>query len=93
MRIPALVLCGRRADSYKKSVAFQKYPDTCGRSLKSLWRAISKICGFGVRIHWFRVDRRPIRIKKYAVSKVSGFVWKLRWAHSWFLLLFNKSMA
>ena len=64
MRIPALVFCGRRADSYKKSVAFQKYPDTCGRSLKSLWRAISKICGFGVRIHWFRVDRRPIRIKK-----------------------------
>ena len=25
--------------------------------------------------YWFRVHGRPIRIRKYAVSKVSGFVW------------------
>lgn len=25
-------------------------------------------------IHWFRVDRRLIREKKYAVLKISGFV-------------------
>ena len=29
--------------------------------------AVSKICGFGVRIDWFRVDRRPIREKKKKV--------------------------
>ena len=43
------------------------YPD----SLKPLWRAVSKQCGFGVRIHWFRVDGRPIRAKRCAVSKMS----------------------
>ena len=39
--------------------------------LKALWRAVSKQCGFGVRIHWFRVDGRPIRVKRCAVSKMS----------------------
>ena len=24
-------------------------------------RAVSKICGYSVRIHWFRVDGRPIK--------------------------------
>ena len=27
------------------------------------------------RIHWFRVDRRPFRVKHFEVSKISGFVW------------------
>ena len=27
--------------------------------------------GFGVRIHSFRVDERPIRLKQYAVQKIS----------------------
>ena len=31
--------------------------------------------GFCDRIHWFRVDARPIRVRKYVVSKVSRFVW------------------
>ena len=38
-----------------------------------LWRAVSKICGFGVQIHCLRVDGGQIRIKKYAASKI--FVW------------------
>ena len=40
-------------------------------------RAVSKICGYSVRIHWFRVDGRPIKFvqKKGAVSKKSGFEW------------------
>ena len=46
------------------------YPDSCGRGLKPLWRAVSKQCGFGVWIHWFRVDGGPKRVKKYAVSKI-----------------------
>ena len=25
--------------------------------------AVSKICGFGVRIHWIRVDGRSIRVR------------------------------
>ena len=31
--------------------------------------------GFDVRIHWFRVNERSFRLKQYAVSKISGFVW------------------
>ena len=40
------------------------YPDSCGRCLKSPWRAVSKQHGFGDWIHWFRVDRGPIFVKK-----------------------------
>ena len=40
------------------------YPHSCGRCLKHLWRAVSKQCDFGVRIHWFRVDGKPFRVKK-----------------------------
>ena len=43
------------------------YPDSCGRGLKPLWRAVSKQCGFGVWIHWFRVDGGPKR------KKICGF--------------------
>ena len=66
------------------------------RDVPSLWRSwfqssnpsdpkftlerVSKICTFGARIHWFRVEGRPIGIKKDVVSKVSGFVF---W---WYLL-------
>ena len=32
----------------------------------------SKKVGFCV---WVREDRRPIPVKKYAVSEISGFVW------------------
>ena len=51
------------------------YPDLCERGLKPLWRAVSKQCGFGARVHWFRVDGRPIRAKRCAVSKMS---WQIR---------------
>ena len=40
------------------------YPHSCGRCLKPLRRAVLKQCDFGVRIHWFRVDGRPFRVKK-----------------------------
>ena len=43
------------------------YMDLCERGLKTLWTAVSKQSGFGDRIHWFRKDARPIRVKKYAV--------------------------
>ena len=42
----------------------------------TLWTAVSKRCGSVQRIHWFLVDRRPIRVKKkVAVSKIPGCVW------------------
>ena len=38
----------------------------------------SKQCGFGDRIHWFRVGRQiRVKKKKHAVSKISAFVWTL----------------
>lgn len=46
-----------------------------GRGFKPLWRAASKQYSFDDRIHWFRVNRRPICVNKYAVSKISGLVW------------------
>ena len=53
---------------YKKSVAFQKYPDTCGRSLKSLWRAISKNM-------WFRCPDSLVSCgqKTDSYKKICGF--------------------
>ena len=44
--------------------AYCCYLDSCGRGLKLLWRTVSKQCGFAVRVHWFRVEGRPIRVKK-----------------------------
>ena len=32
-------------------------------ALNQLWKAVSTRCGFGERIHWFRVDERPIHAK------------------------------
>ena len=40
-----------------------------------LWNSETVMVG-AVRIHWFRLDARPIRVKQYAVLKISGFVWK-----------------
>ena len=61
-----------------KNIRFQSFTrihQTCQIQKNPFWRAISKICGFGVRIHWFRVDGSPIRIKTYAVSRIFGFAW------------------
>ena len=38
------------------------------------YEGFSKRCGFGERIHWFRVDGKPISAK-HAVSKMFGFDW------------------
>ena len=49
---------------YILETAYCYYLDSCGRGLKPLWRTVSKQCVFAVRIHWFRVEGRPIRVKK-----------------------------
>ena len=43
------------------------YPDSSERGLKPFWKLLSNSCGFGERIHWFRVDERLIRVKLHAV--------------------------
>ena len=40
-----------------------------------LWRAFSKIYGYGRKIRWIRVDASRIRKKKFAFSQISGYVW------------------
>ena len=57
-----------------------KYPDLAStwfgiHSVFIPWRADSKRCGFGCRIHRIRVGGRRIRKGKVADSKISGNVW------------------
>ena len=33
------------------------------KKINTLWGAVSIIGSFGVRIHWIRVDGRPIRVR------------------------------
>ena len=49
--------------------AYCFYLDSCGRGLKRLWRTVSKQCDFTVRIHWFRVEGRPIGVKKKSMRQ------------------------
>ena len=52
------------------------YPDYYEQGLKLLLRAVSNQCSCSEQIHSFCVDERPICVKKCAVLKISGFVWK-----------------
>ena len=45
------------------------YSYSCGRVLKLLKRAVSIKYRFGLWIHWFRVDRIPIRVKNMRFQK------------------------
>ena len=42
-----------------------------------LWRAFSKISGYGRKIRWIRVDASRMRKKKFAFSQISGYVWTM----------------
>ena len=50
------------------------YPGSCGRGLKPIWRTVSQQCGFAERIHWFSVDGKPTRAKRYTVEKIPRYV-------------------
>ena len=76
----AICICLSRASRDVPSHGFIWFQSSNPSDPNSLWKAVSKICAFGARIHWFRVEGRPIRMKKDVVSKVSGFVF---W---WYLL-------
>ena len=50
-------------------------PDTQRIQKFPLWRAYTEISGYTERIRRTRVDARCIRIKKFADTKISGYVW------------------
>ena len=45
-------------------------PHPCRRSLKPIWRTVSKRCSFGERNHWFRMDGMPIRVKNMKFKNI-----------------------
>ena len=45
------------------------HPDSPGRGFKPLWRAALKQYSFDDPIHWFRVNRRAIRVNKVCSFK------------------------
>ena len=51
------------------------YPDTQRLQKFPLWRAYTKISRYTERIRRTRVDARCTRIKKFADTKISGYVW------------------
>ena len=51
------------------------YPDTLRIQKFPLWRAYTEISGYTERIRRTRVDARCIPIKKFADTKISGYVW------------------
>ena len=51
------------------------YPDTQRMQKFPLWRAYTEISGYTERIRRTRVDARCVRIKKFADTKISGYVW------------------
>ena len=51
------------------------YPDTERVQKFPLWRAYTEISGYTKRIRRTRVDARCIRMKKFADTKISGYVW------------------
>ena len=53
---------------FLKSPIFNPHP--CRRSLKPIWRTVSKRCSFGERNHWFRMDGMPIRVKNMKFKNI-----------------------
>ena len=58
------------------------YPDTQRIQKFPLWRAYTEISGYTEHIRRTRVDARCIRIKKFADTKISGYVWTGPYADS-----------
>ena len=55
--------------------ASTRIPDTQRIQKFPLWRAYTEISGYTEHIRRTRVDARCIRIKKFADTKISGYVW------------------
>ena len=69
-----LILWRQRIQKYTDT-SVHTYPDTQRIQKFPLWRAYTEISGYTERIRRTRVDARCIRIKKFANTKISGYVW------------------
>ena len=69
-----LILWRQRIQKYTDT-SVHTYPDTQRIQKFPLWRAYTEISGYTERIRRTRVDARCIRIKKFADTKISGYVW------------------
>ena len=69
-----LILWRPRIQKYTDT-SVHTYPDTQRIQKFPLWRAYTEISGYTERIRRTRVDARCIRIKKFADTKISGYVW------------------
>ena len=69
-----LILWRQRIQKYTDT-SVHTYPDTQRIQKFPLWRAYTEIFGYTERIRRTRVDARCIRIKKFADTKISGYVW------------------
>ena len=69
-----LILWRQRIQKYADT-SVHTYPDTQRIQKFPLWRAYTEISGCTERIRRTRVDARCIRIKKFANTKISGYVW------------------
>ena len=69
-----LILWRQRIQKYTDT-SVHTYPDTQRIQKFPLWRAYTEISGYIERIRRTRVDARCIRIKRFADTKISGYVW------------------
>ena len=69
-----LILWRQRIQKYTDT-SMHTYPDTQRIQKFPLWRAYTEISWYSERIRRTRVDARCIRIKKFADTKISGYVW------------------
>ena len=69
-----LILWRQRIQKYTDT-SVHTYPDTQRIQKFPLWRAYTEISGYTERIRRTRVDARCIRRKKFADTKISGYVW------------------
>ena len=69
-----LILWRQRIQKYTDT-SVHRYPDTQRIQKFPLWRAYTEISGYTERIRRTRVDARCIHIKKFADTKISGYVW------------------
>ena len=69
-----LILWRQRIQKYTDT-SVHTYPDTRRIQKFPLWRAYTEISGYTERIRRTRVDARCIRIKKFADTKISEYVW------------------
>ena len=69
-----VILWRQRIQKYTDT-SVHTYPDTQRIQKFPLWRAYTEISGYTEPIRRTRVDARCIRIKKFADTKISGYVW------------------